>query len=676
MRSTPKLIVHVLLAVGTFSLYMTGEIPLPIIAVTVCAYAVKVFVRSNVMEEFVERNLGYLTFLFVAVFAAAVLFKIVSILHAAAEFILITSAFRILGPQQKRQLNQIVLLSLFEILAASTLTGDIYFGFVVIAYLFIVPWALILANLEGEPASQEIQDRLNRPDFVFFLSGFSTMAAVMTAMFFFIFPRFTLSLVKPVMLEEHFVAGFSDEVKLGDTGKILQNMPVVMRFVPHSSDGWKDKVFYLRGRVYTVYQQGLWKRSNYKVRSVRRVNARDVYLEKSPFAGHESAADIYFEVLFTDNLFVPYGTVYLSRLKKALSTNDVWELFPRAGMGVPPVYTVEGSLLQQNYILPPVYDEPPEYNLFISSQLKEELKEVVTRSWGVDFSSIGPDDVARYLKKHYSYTLKIERRDLQEDPVIDFLVHVRKGHCELFASAMVLILRTLGIPARFITGFLVHEWNDIGDYFVVRERNAHTWVEYFDGQYWRAIDPTPTAELISVKSAGTLWEFFDTLKLWWMEYVLEYSLKKQMEFVQRAGVKITRGGEGRIARIYEWVRAHNRLVVVILVFAGIAFFFWRKTGSAFPRIRRRSPLGKVAGEYVKILREIARASGIQYSPGETPLEYLRKVRHLLDADFEAELYSATQKFYLMVYRGINWPEALSVFGRLRKRVRESVRRPC
>ena len=78
------------------------------------------------------------------------------------------------------------------------------------------------------------------------------------------------------------------------------------------------------------------------------------------------------------------------------------------------------------------------------------------------------------------------------NPVSDFLFESKAGHCEFFASAMVLLLRSVNMPARYVNGFRSGEWNDIGQYYLVRHKDAHSWVEaFFYPIGWYPFDPTP-----------------------------------------------------------------------------------------------------------------------------------------------------------------------------------------
>src|SRR3989454_389608 len=93
---------------------------------------------------------------------------------------------------------------------------------------------------------------------------------------------------------------------------------------------------------------------------------------------------------------------------------------------------------------------------------------------------------------------------MSADPVDDFLFTRKTGYCEHYATAMVVLLRALGIPARLVTGFLPGVWNDFGNYYTIRQQDAHAWVEvYFPLSGWVTFAPTP-----SVPAAVPSW-------VWW-----------------------------------------------------------------------------------------------------------------------------------------------------------------
>src|SRR5207244_5015174 len=89
--------------------------------------------------------------------------------------------------------------------------------------------------------------------------------------------------------------------------------------------------------------------------------------------------------------------------------------------------------------------------------------------------------IEHYLRTRFGYTLDLSATS-KADPLAHFLFERRSGHCEYFAAAMTVMLRSLGIPARYVNGFLPGEYNELGGDFIVRASDAHSWVEaYFPG---------------------------------------------------------------------------------------------------------------------------------------------------------------------------------------------------
>src|SRR2546428_7974808 len=137
--------------------------------------------------------------------------------------------------------------------------------------------------------------------------------------------------------------------------------------------------------------------------------------------------------------------------------------------------------------------------------------------------------IERYLKSNYGYTLDINvPRGV--DPLSYFLFESRAGHCEFFASAQAVMLRTLGIPARIVNGFQRGEFNSWGNSFIVRESDAHSWVEaYFPGISWVEFDPTPPdPNPPSTGWMATAGHFFDAIDLFWTTEIVTYDFWKQI----------------------------------------------------------------------------------------------------------------------------------------------------
>jgi hypothetical protein len=122
--------------------------------------------------------------------------------------------------------------------------------------------------------------------------------------------------------------------------------------------------------------------------------------------------------------------------------------------------------------------------------------------------------------------------------VDEFLFEWERGHCEYFATATVVMLRAMGIPARMVNGFLGGDYNSVGGYFNVRQANAHSWVEvFFPDQGWVEFDPTPPGWVTSQTRSGMLNQIamaMDSLQLLWFRWVVEYNLEKQFSVLRDA----------------------------------------------------------------------------------------------------------------------------------------------
>ena len=140
--------------------------------------------------------------------------------------------------------------------------------------------------------------------------------------------------------------------------------------------------------------------------------------------------------------------------------------------------------------------------------------------------------VEAFLRTQFRYTLDIERVS-QLDPLQEFLFVRRAGHCEYFAAAMAVMLRSLGVPARVVNGFQRGEWNPYGQYYIVRYYDAHSWVEAFLPDVgWVTFDPTPRATVDRRGSRTPAFLYLDSLRLQWHRYVVNWTLRDQIRAVQ------------------------------------------------------------------------------------------------------------------------------------------------
>jgi transglutaminase-like putative cysteine protease len=132
------------------------------------------------------------------------------------------------------------------------------------------------------------------------------------------------------------------------------------------------------------------------------------------------------------------------------------------------------------------------------NRLSQQAKSLArSLTGGIESPYEKAEAIQRYLKDSgtFAYTTSLEALSFV-DPIDSFLFETRRGHCELFASCMCMMLRSVGVPARVVSGFRDGDWSPADDAYIVRRRHAHLWVEVYLNQIgWTTFDPSGEAEI-------------------------------------------------------------------------------------------------------------------------------------------------------------------------------------
>lgn len=166
--------------------------------------------------------------------------------------------------------------------------------------------------------------------------------------------------------------------------------------------------------------------------------------------------------------------------------------------------------------------------------------------------------LADALRLRYQYTTDNPAAG-ERDPIAAFLFDQRAGHCELFASGLCALCRTVGIPARIVTGFRASEYNDIGEYYIVRQSHAHAWTEIDLGPDagWHTLDATPAAEVDRQHQQQAGWmagirELYDHYEFRWIGSVITYDEHAQRNLLGGAGAWVTQGPDKWAQGLTDW----------------------------------------------------------------------------------------------------------------------------
>jgi transglutaminase-like putative cysteine protease len=243
------------------------------------------------------------------------------------------------------------------------------------------------------------------------------------------------------------------------------------------------------------------------------------------------------------------------------------------------------------------------------------------------------------LQRDYGYSLQMKATG--PDPLADFLFNVKTGHCEYFATAMAILLRTHGIAARIVNGFLPGEYNDTAGAYTVRQSDAHSWVEvYFPAtQSWVTFDPTPSAGRVEPVRTGLtaqLQKYAEAMELLWFQYVVGYDKQEQRSLATTLHNQIFDYGRmvTRLLTVIGTLFTNNVLVLatgaVLLALVVTLVLFGKRLWRFVRRHTGRSEIedgrGYASVEFYEKLLALMEQRGVLRDQAQTPLEFADKLK--------------------------------------------------
>lgn len=418
------------------------------------------------------------------------------------------------------------------------------------------------------------------------------------------------------------VSGFREAVALHRLGEIKVSRAVVMRVRFEQPAEVRPEWLRFVGSTVRHYRGGVWAQGRRGESLVRPSGDGWSVLGEAeqPVALRQAKVSLVHE---SESLFVPNGAVAIKLAGVELRRGPLGTLrIPRST--VPPV------VYEVKFRPDDVRQEPPdERDVEVPASLSwlAALGRKVTEGSGSTLAAA--ISVESYLRSNFTYAAA-SNAPLRRDPVDWFLNASGEGHCEFFASSMVLLLRSLGIPARLQAGYLGGESDGEGGY-VVRDSHAHAWVVAWVGEdaggragrgspglRWRVFDPTPPEGQPEVSGAvgGLGWHFtWQRLESAWDRWVLTYSLADQIGVAR--GIAHLVGTSGGV------IGPALAVLLGVAVVAGILTRRVRPRGAA-----RQLDAGPAAHALGRVIAE-ARALGLCGDEATTPREFLRRTATLV-----------------------------------------------
>lgn len=607
-------------------------------------------------------------------------------------------------------------LGVLQVAVASILTGGqttMWFGLYSLVYVFAAVWTLSVFSLKRaesqfapgtKPAttsptrrsvaigSVKIEDGATWITSAFVTGVFvSSLAGLVVSMLFFLLiPRVWMPVSGPLVDDDtpasanRLRATMATEVRLGSMGSILERMDPVLQVRLHVSRrsmmpaqeyaeriGLAEPLF--RGAVLSQYEPPVWKadpesiqRPQRLIPAVRRTLVRqeirldDVGTDTMLFLGSpmglvdaEGQARGNYQWL-TNLIYRNPELKNQGSIKYSVYSELPTETLPYNAVTVSEF--ARAQYLRMGYLQR--LKQVPQ-NLEQLTSLARQIVDRERQQRGTELTGLqSAQAIESYLRDsgEYSYSLEQAVQDAKIDPVEDFLFNRKQGHCEYFASALVLMLRAVDIPARLINGYKGGNYEDDSKTLYVQQRHAHAWCEAWIDQAWVTFDATPAderaASVESVLANQTLWEGFQsTLTSIWSENFVNISYEQQDEAFYGPLRSLSEAALTILKDLWQSPRASlvaffelltnprswfsMRGAGALLLVGVVAWVTWRVTRFIRQRWRNscESPEARSLHKRIEFYERFARlmqTHNLQRAESQTQLEFARETASALE----------------------------------------------
>jgi len=516
---------------------------------------------------------------------------------AFTDFLLILAlAVVVEAPAPRNHLHR-MLVGLFLLLAAAVLTDSALFVVPLTAMLWFL-WraAACLYGLNGPggdlPATPVKQDL-----------GWMPVMIGLAALLFIALPRFEFHTLLHAQQPRMQTSGFADHVQLGDFARQLDEQ-VVMR-VESTEPGETQQAF--RHRIAGRYWRGV-ALSSFTGKGWQRVP--DSYIQQMPArsamllsqrAGQGIA--VYREASDHPYIHLPDGAASVRDMPEpgrmdaagALSFNVAPSRRLKLLMQL-----ASPALRAGSYMRPPVPRERD--TSLIPAALTGWVQTVTASASGQRQALL----VLRNALNSWDYDLNVPVDAAH--PIASFL-HNRRGHCELFATALALAARQLGFAARIVNGYYGGDWNDVGGFLLIRNKHAHSWVEIWLDHRWQRMDPTPPSRWLATGARFmALDEVWESAKMAWYRYVLAFEDSNRKHLIQS---------------IWQMMKTYSLWLLLLVAVVAVLWWGWqryvalwismggrRRTYGCWPVLDRWLQVRGIERQQYQPLRAVAYPDGI------------------------------------------------------------------
>ena len=673
---------YLLVLSGFVTLASTGGLDLPAVVLVGLALAFRGYQLLTRLEFAIPADwTTLLTLIYVFVYGVDYFFLSRSFLAASVHLVLFLIVVRLFSLQRTRDHYLLAALSFLMVLASAVLTVGSVFLFSFAGFLLVAVITFVLMEMRHSVASEQThaQDpRVASPSVVpptrrmaqaLLAIAPALMLMILAGSFliFFFLPRVSSRYLTAYTPSSDVSTGFSDRVQLGRIGEIQQSSAVVMHIeIEHDLQGAYDLKW--RGVALSAFDGKVWSNS-YAQTQLR--PAADGSYRLAPLGEQHDASATAGRSIRYRVMMEPIGTnvFFLAERPQSL-TGRFRQVGVDAGEAVydldidHPInrYDAESQLpeIDSDELRLAANTTPGSIDQYLKlppldvriSKLAEEITAKAPSNYDKAVA------VEQYLSTHFRYTLELPS-SVPLDPLANFLFERKRGHCEYFASSMAVMLRSLLIPSRIVTGFRGGEFNDLTGQFVVRASDAHSWVEaYFPGSGWISFDPTPAGGGPARSGWSRMELYVDAAASFWREWIINYDVSHQRTLSKDAATSSRQFFD----EVREWLKRQHRamlrsarhahqhvtkfpgrwlggliafaaLLITLLNLRGLVSALRARSLRAHPE---RAPRESAALWYDRMVSRMARLGWCK-SPSQTPLDFVAAIQ-------EAELQKKVARF--------------------------------
>lgn len=610
--------------VGSGFLALAGSeyLDWPTVALTAAGLLLRLLSTCGWLKfQIPARAITWATLLYIGFFGVDYLWISREFLPATVHLVCFLAVVKILTTRTRRDYFFLKIIALLELLAASILSANA--NFFVFLGLFLVFAVAVFASGEVRRGSERktVVVRAGQRRMALRLSGLMTVVIagilILGAGLFFFLPRTARAAFQHLISERYHIAGFSNEVTLGQIGEIKRRDTPVMhvRFfgaTPSIELKW-------RGAALSQFDGRRWFNPS-QPGQVLRAERGLIRLADNPQrwrTGRRISYEVSLRSISADTLFfagtpeflqIPASYVIrtgFDSYRTGFGVQDglrygVYSFLETAASGVPDILLTEDG--RREYLrLPPL----------------DPRVIALAHQWKT------PEAMERHFRDDFRYTLDLPDTE-PGDPIAHFLFERREGHCEYFASAMAVMLRSTGIPARVVTGFQGGELNPVSGWQVIRASDAHSWVEaWVEGRGWTTFDPTPAdpAARAGNPLLKRLAQYLDAADTFWRDWVLNYNLDQQLTLAARVESNGRGWSMAWISQVGSTARESASYAPWIVGAGALGFAIWRWRPALRRGTRKQAARNEAALAYQRLMADL-RHRGFERPDWMTPREFV------------------------------------------------------